>query len=127
MRWEVRPFIEDMPAQYGLADLVLARSGSTVAELAAAGKPSILVPLPTAADDHQRKNAEVFAEAGAATMMLQAETTPEHLLATLTGLFKDPGSLAAMGKRARMLARPGAVEKIAAMCLELASPRSVQT
>ena len=55
-------------------------AGSTVAELAAAGKPSLLVPFPQAADDHQRKNAEVFAGAGAAVMLLEAELTPERLL-----------------------------------------------
>ena len=122
-RWEVRAFIEDMPAQYGLADLVLARSGSTVAELAAAGKPSVLVPLPTAADDHQRKNAEVFSDAGAAVMVLQAEITPARLLSELTALLRDHSRLAAMGAKARELARPGAVEKIAAMCVELAEKR----
>ena len=119
-RWEVRAFIEDMPTQYGLADLVLARSGSTVAELAAAGKPSVLVPLPTAADDHQRKNAEVFVAAGAALMLLQAELTPERLLRTLTDLFEDEERMTRMGKNARRLARPGAVEKIGEMCLRLA-------
>ena len=120
-RWEVRAFIEDMPAQYKRADLVLARSGSTVAELAAAGKPSLLVPLPTAADDHQRRNAEVFAEAGAAVMMLQAELTPERLLAELTDLLRDRNKLEQMANVARELALPGAVEKIALMCMQLAS------
>ncbi len=119
-RWEVRAFIEDMPVQYGLADLVLARSGSTVAELAAAGKPSVLVPLPTAADDHQRKNAEVFADAGAAVLLPQAEVKPARLLGVLRELLGDGERMAAMGARARELARPGAVERIAAMCVELA-------
>jgi UDP-N-acetylglucosamine--N-acetylmuramyl-(pentapeptide) pyrophosphoryl-undecaprenol N-acetylglucosamine transferase len=118
-RWEVRAFIDDMPTQYAACDLVLARSGSTVAELAAAGKPSLLVPFPQAADDHQRKNAEVLAEAGAAVMMLQAELTPEKLLAELVRLFHSPETLREMGAQARLLARHGALEKIAAMCLEL--------
>ena len=125
-RWEVRPFIEDMPAQYALADLVLARSGSTVAELAAAGKPSILVPLPTAADDHQRKNAEVLVEAGAAVVMLQSEVSPERLLSELVDLLQDQDRLLAMGVNARKLALPGAVEKIAAMCLKLAGADALQ-
>jgi UDP-N-acetylglucosamine--N-acetylmuramyl-(pentapeptide) pyrophosphoryl-undecaprenol N-acetylglucosamine transferase len=114
-RWEVRAFIDDMPAQYAACDLVLARAGSTVAELAAAGRPSLLVPLPTAADDHQRKNAEVFAKAGAAVMMLQADVTPEKLLDELVRLLNDPDTMAEMGRRARTLAHPGAVERIGAM------------
>ena len=66
-RWKVQAFLEDMPAQFAASDLILARSGaSTVAELAASGKPSLLVPFPQAADDHQRKNAEVLVEGGAA-------------------------------------------------------------
>jgi UDP-N-acetylglucosamine--N-acetylmuramyl-(pentapeptide) pyrophosphoryl-undecaprenol N-acetylglucosamine transferase len=119
-KWWVRPFLEDMPAQYAACDLVLARSGSTVAELAAAGKPSLLVPFPQAADDHQRKNAEVFAEAGAAVLMLQADVTPEVLLAELTRLLLDRPELAAMGERARTLAHPGALQRIAGMILGLA-------
>jgi UDP-N-acetylglucosamine--N-acetylmuramyl-(pentapeptide) pyrophosphoryl-undecaprenol N-acetylglucosamine transferase len=119
-RWEVRAFIDDMPAQYAACDLVLARAGSTVAELAAAGKPSVLVPLPTAADDHQRRNAEVFAEAGAAVMMLQGSVTADALLRELTRLLGDKGLLAEMGAKARTLARPGALERIAEMVAGLA-------
>jgi UDP-N-acetylglucosamine--N-acetylmuramyl-(pentapeptide) pyrophosphoryl-undecaprenol N-acetylglucosamine transferase len=119
-RWEVRAFIDDMPAQYAACDLVLARSGSTVAELAAAGKPSVLVPLPTAADDHQRRNAEVFAEAGAAVMLLQRALTPEVLLAELTRLLGDRETLEAMGAKARALARYGTLEKIAGLVVGLA-------
>jgi UDP-N-acetylglucosamine--N-acetylmuramyl-(pentapeptide) pyrophosphoryl-undecaprenol N-acetylglucosamine transferase len=121
-RWDVQAFLTDMPAQYAACDLVLARSGSTVAELAAAGKPSLLVPFPQAADDHQRKNAEVFAEAGAARMVLQRELTPERLLAELTTLLGDAEALRAMGERARSLAHPGALEKIAAIVVSVARP-----
>jgi UDP-N-acetylglucosamine--N-acetylmuramyl-(pentapeptide) pyrophosphoryl-undecaprenol N-acetylglucosamine transferase len=117
--WEVRAFIDDMPVQYGLCDLVLARSGSTVAELAAAGKPSVLVPLPTAADDHQRKNAEVFAEAGAAVMLLQPQLTAEILLDTLARLLNDSTALTTMGTKARTLAKPGALEKIGELIVGL--------
>ena len=75
-RWKVQAFLEDMPQQFGASDLILARSGaSTVAELAASGKPSLLVPFPLAADDHQRKNAEVLVEGGAASMMLEKDMT----------------------------------------------------
>ena len=120
-RCQICAFIEDMPAEYARASLVLARAGSTVAELAAAGKPSILVPLPTAADDHQRKNAEVFAEAGAAVMLLQPSLTPEVLLAELVRLLQDPERLGAMGRAARGLARPGAVERIGSLVMGLAN------
>jgi len=119
-RWSVEAFLTDMPAQYAAANLVLARSGSTVAELAAAGKPSLLVPFAAAADDHQRKNAEVFAEAGAAVMLLQIYVTPETLLSELSRLLLDRAGLAVMGAKARTLAHPGALQKIAEMVVGLA-------
>ena len=118
-RWEVRAFIEDMPAQYAACDLVLARSGSTVSELAAAGRPSLLVPFPQAADDHQRRNAEVLVRADAAVMMLQADLTADTLQAQLTAMLSDRAGLAAMGSRARTLAHPGALERIGEMILGL--------
>ena len=72
----MRPFIDDMPAAYAAADLVIARAGAmTLAELAILGKPALLIPLPTAADDHQSKNAAAFADAGAARVLPQAGTT----------------------------------------------------
>jgi len=119
-RWSVEAFLEDMPAQYAAADLVLARSGSTVAELCAAGRPSLLVPFAAAADDHQRKNAEVLADAGAAVMLLERDATPAALLEGLRALLLDSERRATMAARARSLARSGALEKIAAMVLELA-------
>jgi UDP-N-acetylglucosamine--N-acetylmuramyl-(pentapeptide) pyrophosphoryl-undecaprenol N-acetylglucosamine transferase len=119
-RWVVEAFLTDMPAQYAAADVVLARSGSTVAELCAAGKPSLLVPFAGAADDHQRKNAEVLVEAGAAEMLLQKDVTPETLRIALEGLLKDGERRAAMAEKARSLARPGALQRIAAMVLGLA-------
>jgi UDP-N-acetylglucosamine--N-acetylmuramyl-(pentapeptide) pyrophosphoryl-undecaprenol N-acetylglucosamine transferase len=120
VRWSVEAFLNDMPARYGAADLVLARSGSTVAELCAAGKPSLLVPFAAAADDHQRKNAEVLVEAGAALMLLQRDVTPETLLQALRELLLDPQRRAAMAASAKSLARPGAVERIAAIAVRLA-------
>jgi UDP-N-acetylglucosamine--N-acetylmuramyl-(pentapeptide) pyrophosphoryl-undecaprenol N-acetylglucosamine transferase len=120
LRWSVEAFLTDMPAQYAAADLVLARSGSTVSELCAAGKPSLLVPFAAAADDHQRKNAEVLVDADAAVMMLQKDVTPESLLAVLVELFKDAPKRAQMAKNARALAKPGALERIAAMILRVA-------
>jgi UDP-N-acetylglucosamine--N-acetylmuramyl-(pentapeptide) pyrophosphoryl-undecaprenol N-acetylglucosamine transferase len=119
-RWSVESFLTDMPAQYAAADVVLARSGSTVAELCAAGKPSLLVPFAAAADDHQRKNAEVLVQAGAAEMLLQRDVTPETLLEHLRGLLLDSNRRAEMSLRARSLATPGALERIAGMVLQLA-------
>jgi UDP-N-acetylglucosamine--N-acetylmuramyl-(pentapeptide) pyrophosphoryl-undecaprenol N-acetylglucosamine transferase len=119
-RWVVEAFLTDMPAQYAAADLVLARSGSTVAELCAAGKPSLLVPFAQAADDHQRKNAEVLVEAGAAVMLLQRDATPEAVEAGLRELLLDSARREKMAAAARGLAQPGALERIAAMVLRLA-------
>jgi UDP-N-acetylglucosamine--N-acetylmuramyl-(pentapeptide) pyrophosphoryl-undecaprenol N-acetylglucosamine transferase len=119
-RCRVEAFLTDMPTQYAETDLVLARAGSTIAELCAAGKASVLVPLPTAADDHQRKNAEVLAAAGAAVMLLQKDATPEVLLRELVMLLKDDSRRGVMAERARSMARPGALERIVGMVLELA-------
>ena len=116
-RWSVEAFLTDMPQQYAAADLVLARSGSTVAELCAAGKPSLLVPFAAAADDHQRKNAEILAQAGAAVMLLQRDVTPDTLFSALRALLLDPTRRAAMSTAARSLAKPGALQKIAAIVL----------
>jgi UDP-N-acetylglucosamine--N-acetylmuramyl-(pentapeptide) pyrophosphoryl-undecaprenol N-acetylglucosamine transferase len=122
-RVRVEAFLTDMPAEYAAADLVLARAGSTIAELCAAGKPSVLVPLPTAADDHQRKNAEVLASAGAAVMLLQRDCTPELLERTLVDLLCDGDKRRRMAEAARRLARPGALERIAGMVLRLCTRR----
>ncbi len=120
-RWRVHPFLDDMARCFEAADLVLARSGaSTVAELSAAGKPALLVPFPLAADDHQRRNAEVMEAAGAAEVLLQKDLTPETLLGLLTGLLGNAGRLAAMGAKARLLARPDAAERIASMARRIA-------
>jgi UDP-N-acetylglucosamine--N-acetylmuramyl-(pentapeptide) pyrophosphoryl-undecaprenol N-acetylglucosamine transferase len=118
-RWVVEAFLTDMPAQYAAADVVLARSGSTVAELCAAGKASLLVPFAAAADDHQRKNAEVLVEAGAAEMLLQRDVTAETLRAALVSLLTDGPRRAVMTERARALAKPGALQRIAEMVLRL--------
>ena len=107
-------FLEDMPAQFAAADLILARSGaSTVAELAAAGKPSLLVPFPAAADDHQRRNAEVLVQAGAAQMLLEKDLTAERLLQSLLELLRAPAQRHAMGEQARTLAHRDAAQRIA--------------
>jgi UDP-N-acetylglucosamine--N-acetylmuramyl-(pentapeptide) pyrophosphoryl-undecaprenol N-acetylglucosamine transferase len=119
-RIRVEAFLNDMAAEYSAASLILARSGSTVAELAAAGRPSLLVPFAAAADDHQRRNAEVLVQAGAARMITEAELTPELLLATLIQMLQDQAALRAMGDRARAMARPDAVKEIADLVVTLA-------
>jgi UDP-N-acetylglucosamine--N-acetylmuramyl-(pentapeptide) pyrophosphoryl-undecaprenol N-acetylglucosamine transferase len=114
-RWEVSPFFDDMPVRFAQANLVMARSGaSTVAELAAAAKPGLLVPFAAAADEHQKRNAEVMVEAGAAVMLQEEDLEiPGKLLETLVGLLISPERLAAMGAAARTLAHPDAAERIA--------------
>jgi UDP-N-acetylglucosamine--N-acetylmuramyl-(pentapeptide) pyrophosphoryl-undecaprenol N-acetylglucosamine transferase len=92
-----------------------------VAELAAAGKASVLVPFAAAADDHQRKNADAFVAAGAAEMVTEGELSVERLLAVVSGLLRDRAKLWAMGERARGLARADAVERIAGMVVGLVS------
>ncbi|WP_446742384.1 undecaprenyldiphospho-muramoylpentapeptide beta-N-acetylglucosaminyltransferase [Silvibacterium acidisoli] len=119
-RWQVHAFLDDMPRRFAAADLVLSRSGaSTVAELAAAGKPSLLIPFPQAADDHQRKNAEVLALAGAATMLLESNLTEELLQNDLKRLLLDPLALELMSVTARGLAHPDATQKIAEMAVAI--------
>jgi UDP-N-acetylglucosamine--N-acetylmuramyl-(pentapeptide) pyrophosphoryl-undecaprenol N-acetylglucosamine transferase len=119
-RWQVHAFLDDMARRFEAADLVLSRSGaSTVAEEMAAGKPALLVPFPGAADDHQRKNAEVMASAGAASLLIEAGMTPESLLASLTAMLGDRAALRAMGERARVLAHPDAAAEIALMAKNL--------
>ena len=114
-RWQIQPFLSDMPAHFAQATLVMARSGaSTVAELAAAGKPALLVPFAAAADDHQRRNAEEMVKAGAALMLDErALDHPGKLLGDLTSLLKSPEGLDAMASAARTQAHPGAAESIA--------------
>lgn len=114
-RWQVQPFFSDMPARFARAHLVMARSGaSTVAELAAAGKPALLVPFAAAADDHQKRNAEAMVTAGAAVMLDETDLEiPGRLLDSLTRLLTAPGQLAAMATAARTQAHPGAAERIA--------------
>jgi UDP-N-acetylglucosamine--N-acetylmuramyl-(pentapeptide) pyrophosphoryl-undecaprenol N-acetylglucosamine transferase len=121
-RWRVQAFLEDMPKQFAASDLILARSGaSTVAELAASGKPSLLVPFPQAADDHQRKNAEVLVGGGAAVMLLEQEMTGTTLLDKLTGLLGNPERLREMATSARTFAHPQAAARIAEMVAAIAS------
>ncbi|MEO6815190.1 MAG: undecaprenyldiphospho-muramoylpentapeptide beta-N-acetylglucosaminyltransferase [Edaphobacter sp.] len=121
-RVRVTPYLDDMAAQFAAADLILCRSGaSTIAELAAAGRASVLVPFPQAADDHQRKNADAFVIAGAAHMIVESSLNEESLLEVLLDLLADDAHRQGMAEQAWALAHPAAVKAIGAMILQLAN------
>ncbi len=110
---EVKPFIEKIVDEFANADLVISRAGATtVAELAAAGRPALMIPFPLAADDHQRKNAEAVERAGAGRMILQSELTGERLAKELLALINEPEKLAAMSAASKKLAHPDAAAKV---------------
>ena len=118
---EVFKFIEDMPAAFARADLVVCRSGaSTVAEIAAAGKPALFVPFLRAADDHQRVNAEALARQGAAVVVEESKLEGVWLAETIAALLQDPQRLQRMSQAARELAHPNAARDIAAMAARVA-------
>ena len=121
-RWQVRPFLDDMPARFAQANLVMARSGaSTVAELAAAGKPALLIPFAAAADNHQKSNADAMVEAGAAVILNEWDlAVPGKLQGALIELLTSPDRLATMSAAARTQAHPGAAERIARRLIALA-------
>jgi len=111
---EMSAFLADMPGAFSAADIVVSRAGmGTVSELAAAGKPSILVPLPTAADQHQLRNAEAMERLGAARMVLDAEFNGQRLVEEVTRLSRSPDLLNAMGEAARGFAKPDAARRAA--------------
>jgi UDP-N-acetylglucosamine--N-acetylmuramyl-(pentapeptide) pyrophosphoryl-undecaprenol N-acetylglucosamine transferase len=118
---EVEPFLYDMGRQLRRASVIVCRAGATtLAEITAAGKAAILVPLPTATDDHQRRNAETLVREGAAEMLLQSEMTGAVLAARVLGLAHDAPRRLAIGSSARRMARPGAARAIVDRALELA-------
>jgi UDP-N-acetylglucosamine--N-acetylmuramyl-(pentapeptide) pyrophosphoryl-undecaprenol N-acetylglucosamine transferase len=118
---EVEPFIYDMARRIGQADLIVSRAGATtLAELTAAGKPAILIPLPTATDDHQRQNAEAMASAGAAEVILQKDAAGDVLARRIMDLARDAASRARMSAAALALARPDAAAVIVNRALQLA-------
>ena len=122
---DVREFIDDMADAYGWADFVVARAGAlTIAELAAAGLPAVLVPYPHAIDDHQTRNAEWFVSCGAGIAIAERDLDAERLAAELrTLLYAPTNRLAAMADAARKLARVDAAERIADACIALAEGR----
>jgi len=110
---EVSVFIADMAAAYNAADLVISRAGATsIAEIQAAGKPSILVPYPFAADDHQRLNAMALVKEGAARMIADSDLTPETMIRGIEYFYSDRKRLLEMGRSARKMARVDAAESI---------------
>ena len=118
---ELAPFFSDLPARLASHHLVVSRSGAgTVAELAAIGRPSILVPLPGSIDQDQFANAGVLAQAGGALRIPQAEFTPDRLAAEISALAAEPGQLAAMAASARSVGRLDAAERLADLVMKVA-------
>jgi UDP-N-acetylglucosamine--N-acetylmuramyl-(pentapeptide) pyrophosphoryl-undecaprenol N-acetylglucosamine transferase len=119
---DVQPFFYDMGRRVGAADLIICRAGATtIAEISAAAKPAILIPLPTATDDHQRRNAEALAAAGAAEVLLQSEATGSVLAGRIKQLAGDAACRARLSAHARTFARPDAAKVIADRAMELIS------
>jgi UDP-N-acetylglucosamine--N-acetylmuramyl-(pentapeptide) pyrophosphoryl-undecaprenol N-acetylglucosamine transferase len=117
----VEPFLYAMDREMKAADVVVSRAGATtVAELMAAGRPAVLVPLPTATDDHQRKNAQAVVASGAAVMVEQQALTGERLAGEILGLVADRERRRRMGDAARRLARPDAAREIVEKVIAIA-------
>jgi UDP-N-acetylglucosamine--N-acetylmuramyl-(pentapeptide) pyrophosphoryl-undecaprenol N-acetylglucosamine transferase len=118
---ELAPFFTDLPARLAANHLIVSRSGAgTVAELAAIGRPSILVPLPGSIDQDQFANAGVLSQAGGALRILQAEFTPDRLASEITALAAEPEKLAAMAESARKAGRLDAAERLADLVAKVA-------
>jgi UDP-N-acetylglucosamine--N-acetylmuramyl-(pentapeptide) pyrophosphoryl-undecaprenol N-acetylglucosamine transferase len=126
---EISPFLSDMPRAFAEADIVVSRAGmGAVSELAAAGKPSILVPFPGASDDHQLHNARAMEKAGAARLIIDAEMTGPRLVKEVSQLAAHPVALEEMGAAARAFAKPGAARRAADILegLALGNPASLK-
>ncbi len=120
----VEPFIADMGAAYRAADVVVARAGAmSCAEITAMGLPAVLVPYPYAVDDHQRRNAEVLAAAGAAVVILDRELDGARLATALRPLVDDADRRRTMAAKARALGRPDAADAAADVCLAVLGDR----
>ena len=123
----VAPFVDDVAGAIAAADVVVARSGaSTLAEIAAVGRPAVFVPYPFAADDHQRRNAEAMAQAGGAICLGQPEASVERLAAELGALAADAAARSRMARAAAALGRPDAAREVARDLVALAgiAPRA---
>lgn len=122
---EIHPFLDDMPRAFAEASLIVSRAGmGAVSEIAAAGRPSILVPLPTASDQHQLRNAEAFEKAGAAILIPDADMSGARLVAEVIRLVDNPARLEAMGNAARAFARAGAARRAAEILESFAAGRA---
>ena len=116
---EIRPFIDDMPATYAQADLVICRAGAmTVSELAACGVASCLIPFPHAIDDHQTANAKFLSDVGAAVLLPQQYLNPQDLALMIQNFNRD--DLKEMAVRAHTLAKPHATQRVAEVCADCA-------
>jgi UDP-N-acetylglucosamine--N-acetylmuramyl-(pentapeptide) pyrophosphoryl-undecaprenol N-acetylglucosamine transferase len=110
---KVRPFIHNMPDAYAISDLIISRAGAiTLSEITACGKPSILVPFPHSAGDHQTKNAESIEKAKAAILLSEKELTPRKLFRSALGILYDDNKLKNMSNNSRKLGVPDATNKI---------------
>lgn len=119
---ELSPFFRDMAGRLAAAHIVIGRSGaSTVCELAVAGRPSILVPLAIAMDDHQRFNARLLSDVGAAETIAEKRLTPERLAEAILRLVEEPSALAVASAAARSVARPDAAERLADLVEQVAA------
>jgi UDP-N-acetylglucosamine--N-acetylmuramyl-(pentapeptide) pyrophosphoryl-undecaprenol N-acetylglucosamine transferase len=118
---DLRGFFEDVPERLAEASLVISRAGaSSIADIAAIGRPAILVPYPHATDDHQAANARGLVEAGGAFMFREEELTPEGLAGTIAAILADPEGARAMAAASRGVGRPDAAEHLAALVERLA-------
>jgi UDP-N-acetylglucosamine--N-acetylmuramyl-(pentapeptide) pyrophosphoryl-undecaprenol N-acetylglucosamine transferase len=118
---EVEPFFPDLPSRMAASHLIVSRSGaSTVAELAAIGRPSILVPLPHSLDQDQKANAGVLMQAGAAIRLDQAEFTPDRLAAEIAALAAEPNRLREMAAAARTSGALDAADRLADLVMKIA-------
>lgn len=114
----VLPYVqEELPVLFKRSDLIVSRAGGTIGELAAVGAAALLVPLSTAAQDHQRKNAEILAAEGAARVFDEVDGTAPDLLEAIRGLFEDPDERRRMSEAIRAYSKPGAARRIAATIL----------
>lgn len=123
-RYQPRAFVgPELPDLFALAALIVGRAGAgTLAELAALGKPALLIPLPGASADEQTRNARLLADAGAAVLVPESDLTPTRLVSEIATLLGDPTRLARMGEAARQFARPDAAERLVDHLLALAGP-----
>ncbi len=119
--YRVLSFTPTLGPVLAAADLIVSRAGGSVFEIAAVGRPAILVPSPNVTADHQARNADYLVDAGAARVVLDAELSGERLAAEVSALLAEPQRMAAMGEAARRVARPDAAEAIAAQLVSLAS------